>query len=91
LAGSPGFVHDAFDAVVDDKRAVVAGRAAPNQDAAISGSTNGVAGNLQAARISTTHKCGSLHTALTLFNGILPQADNVVRRLDFWLSGPEPH
>jgi hypothetical protein len=51
LAGSAGFVHHAFDAVVDDQGAVVARRAAPNQDAAIAGSANRIAGNLQPARI----------------------------------------
>ena len=40
----------AFDAVVDDQGAVVARRAAPNQDAAIAGSANRVAGNLEPAR-----------------------------------------
>jgi hypothetical protein len=51
LAGSAGFVHHAFDAVVDDQCTVVAWRAAPDQNAAVAGSANGVAGNLQAARI----------------------------------------
>ena len=51
LAGSAGFVHHAFDAVVDDQGAVVAGRAAPHQNAAVAGSADGVAGNLQPARI----------------------------------------
>ena len=47
----PALFVDAFDAVVDDQRAVVARRAAPNQDAAIAGAANRVAGNRQPARI----------------------------------------
>jgi hypothetical protein len=56
LAGSTGFVHDAFDAVVDDQSAVVARRAAPDQNAAIAGAVDRVAGNLQAARIDRENR-----------------------------------
>ena len=51
LAGAAGFVHDVFDAVVDDERAVIAGLAAPDQDAAIAGAAHGIAGDAQPARV----------------------------------------
>ena len=51
LAGAAGLVHDVFDAVVDDDRAVIAGLAAPDQDAAIAGTAHGIAGDAQPARI----------------------------------------
>ena len=51
LAGAAGLVHDAFDAVVDDDRAVIARLAAPDQDAAIAGTAHGIAGDAQPARI----------------------------------------
>ena len=51
LAGTSGFIGDVFDAVVDDERAVVAGLAAPDQNAAVAGALHRIAGDAQACGI----------------------------------------
>ena len=51
LAGAAGSGGNVLDAVVDDERAVIAGRATPDQNAAIAGAAHRVAGNAQAARV----------------------------------------
>ena len=48
LAGAALLVGDVFDAVVDNQRAVIAGFAAPDQDAAIAGAANRIAGDAEA-------------------------------------------